>query len=67
VLVTASLDASSTRLGTAFWNWNGEWEVANTDTEQDIKERRIYRMCAIGLMLGGWSIGLINLMGWARF
>ena len=41
--------------------------VANTDTEQDIKEREIYRMCAIGLMLGGWSIGLINLMGWARF
>lgn len=41
--------------------------MATTDTEQDMKERRIYRMFAAGLMLVGWSIGLINMMGWARF
>jgi hypothetical protein len=37
------------------------------DTEQDVRERKIYRMVAAGLMLVGWSIGIINLMGWARF
>jgi hypothetical protein len=37
------------------------------DTEQDIRERHIYRMVAVGMMLVGWSIGIVNLMGWARF
>jgi hypothetical protein len=37
------------------------------DTEQDIRERNIFRMVAGGLMLAGWSIGIVNLMGWARF
>jgi hypothetical protein len=35
-------------------------------TEQEVKERKIYRMVATGLMLTGWSIGIVNLMGWAR-
>jgi hypothetical protein len=35
--------------------------------DREAKERQIYRMCAVALMLAGWSIGIINLMGWARF
>jgi hypothetical protein len=38
-----------------------------TDTDQDSRERQIYRMCAAGLMMVGWLIGLINMIGWARF
>ena len=37
------------------------------ETEQQIKERKIYRIVALGMMLTGWSIGIVNLMGWARF
>jgi len=41
-------------------------KVAN-DVQQEVRERAIFRMVAIGIMLAGWSIGIINLMGWARF
>lgn len=38
-----------------------------SETEQEVRERAIFRMVAIGMMFAGWSIGIINLMGWARF
>jgi len=41
-------------------------KVAN-DTERDVRERKVYRMVAAGLMIGGWAIGIANTMGWVRF
>jgi hypothetical protein len=32
-------------------------------TEREMRERKIYRMVATGLMLMGWSIGIAQLLG----
>lgn len=37
------------------------------ETEREVYERKIYRMVALGMMLCGWSIGIVNVMGWVRF
>jgi len=38
----------------------------NDITLKERREAAIYRKIAAALMLAGWSIGLVNLMGWAR-